>query len=52
MSYVYLCHECGSVLQAIGGSSMMFCDRCKKHRRVPTDPHLIRPYGSHVSSNV
>jgi DNA-directed RNA polymerase subunit RPC12/RpoP len=37
----YLCHECGTPLSAVLGSRMMWCRRCKRDRRVPTDPRLI-----------
>jgi hypothetical protein len=38
---VYLCHECGSVLSPSMPSTMLYCLRCRKRRRVPTHPVLV-----------
>jgi hypothetical protein len=38
---VYLCHECGGVLDPSLPSTMFYCRRCRKRRRMPTHPALI-----------
>lgn len=37
----YLCHDCGTTLDFLEGSTMLYCPRCERRRRLPIDPHLV-----------